>query len=120
MTIYELNQVNYGKLPALGEAELATADQTIADFLNWHRANYYMLLNHELRYFTLFHQESPQFRHITRENIIAILQELGEIKSIEKTSDEMAIECWVTMNNDPEDTHAFILFDYDRGVVESK
>lgn len=120
MTIYELNQVNYGKLPAFDEAELTAADQTIADFLNWHRANYYMLLNHELRYFTLFHQESQQFRHITRENILAILQELGEIKSIEKTSDEMAIECWVTMNNDPEDTHAFILFDYDRGVVESK
>lgn len=120
MTIYELNQINYGKLPPLSETDLAAADQTIADFLNWHRANYYMLLNHELRYFTLFHQESAQFRHITRDNILAILQELGEIKSIEKTSDEMALECWVTLNNDPEDTHAFVLFDYDRGVVESK
>lgn len=120
MTIYELNQINYGKLPPLNDTELAVADQTIIDFLNWHRANYYMLLNHELKYFTLFHQESPQFRHVTRDNILAILQELGEIKSIEKTSDEMALECWVTFNNDPEDTHAFVLFDYDRGVVESK
>ena len=77
MTIYELNQINYGKLPPLNETDIAAADQTIADFLNWHRANYYMLLNHELRYFTLFHQESPQFRHITRDNILAILQELG-------------------------------------------
>lgn len=120
MTIYELNQINYGRLPPLSAADLAAAKETVADFLNWHRANYYMLLNHELRYFTLFHQESPQFRHITRDNVLAILQELGEIKSIEKTSDEMALECWVTLNNDPEDTHAFILFDYDRGVVESK
>ena len=120
MNIYELNKINYGKLTPLSEADLDAANKTIADFLNWHRANYYMLLNHELRYFTLFHQESPQFRHITRDNILAILQELGEIKSIEKTSDEMALECWVTLNNDPEDTHAFVLFDYDRGVVESK
>lgn len=120
MTIYELNQANYGKLPALDEVDLIVADQTFADFFNYHRANYYMLLNHELHYFTLFHQESPQFRHITRENVLAILQQLGEIKSIEKTDDKMGVECWVTMNNDPEDTHMFLLFDYDRGVVESK
>lgn len=120
MTLYELNQVNYGKLPALDEAGIIAIKKTIENYLNWHHAQYYMLLNHELRYFTLFHQESPQFRHITKGNIYAILEELGEIKSIELTGDSMALECWVTLNNDPEDTHAFILFDYDRGVVESR
>ena len=120
MTLYELNQANYGKLPALDEAGCFSAKQAIENYLDWHRADYYMLLNHELRYFTLFHQESPQFRHITKGNIYAILEELGEIKSIELTNDSMALECWVSLNNDPEDTHVFVLFDYDRGVVESK
>lgn len=120
MTIYEMNQASYGKLPTMNDEEIAAARKLLLDYLNQHRGNYYMLLNHETSYFTLFHQESPQFRHLTADNVLAILRELGEVKSIEYTNDQMAIECWVSYLGDPEDTHMYLLFDYSRGVVESK
>lgn len=120
MKLYEFNQANYGRLPTFTEEDFEVANKTLMEYVKEFSGKYYMLLNHELHYFTMFHQESLQFRHHTVENILAILKELGEVKSIEKTNDQMGIECWVTFDGDPEDTHMFLLFNYDRGVVESK
>ena len=71
-------------------------------------------------YFTGSAQEDLGIKEDTCKAIRQEVYSKAREQATGKTSDEMALECWVTLNNDPEDTHAFVLFDYDRGVVESK
>lgn len=54
MTLYELNQAGYASLPKMTKAELDTAKEDIITFLRSHDSQYYMMLNHDNKYFTLF------------------------------------------------------------------
>lgn len=68
-----------------------------------------MLLNHQLRYFTLFNNiTNSDFT----EEIFEIAQELGEIKAVLYSDEEKsAIEFWI-------DNNMYLFFPYTKGVVE--
>ena len=55
VSMYDFNRANMGKLPLLDEEGIEGAKNVVRKFLTRQTENfYYMLLNHENRYFTLF------------------------------------------------------------------
>ena len=118
MSLYEMNKQIVSQMPKLNEEGLKEAKQIIRDYVygEVHQDDYYMLLCHELRYFTVFINDMDCNKEDVIENVIIdCLNSVGEIKSIEPTEDKEAIEIWIT---EPEgDTYVMYFFDYGRGIV---
>ena len=118
ITLYEINKLIISQLPTLNEESIKKAKQIIKDYVynEEHEDDYYMLLCHELKYFTVFVNDLECNTDEVIENVIIdCLNSVGEIKSIELTEDKEAIEIWIT---DPEgDTYVMYFFDYGRGIV---
>lgn len=123
VNMYEFNQVNMAKLPILkSNSELRHAKQTIKNFVENKAATYFMLLNHDLRYFTLFNFKNGILTEI-KENIMAkdIIEciESLNLNLIDIFPDDSnnALEVWAK-DQEEEIAHMFLLFPYDEGVLE--
>ena len=115
MNLYELNQAGYNSLPELKDDKLEEAEKKLYDYLISHDANYYMMLNHDKRYFTIFtYGKDKHVPHWMAEGMIDIAQSLGTLKSIE-IAPNMA-EFWITDENNV--CNMYAVFPYDRGVIE--
>lgn len=113
MTLYELNQAGYASLPKMTKAELDIAKENIITFLKSHNSQYYMMLNHDNKYFTLFvYENNIDVEKMARE-IISVSRSLGEIKSIEVNGD--IIEIWILYEGKCD---MYALFDYAKGVIQ--
>lgn len=119
MTLYELNQANYTNLPSKTQEELAKIVPYIVSFLDKHKSKYYLLLERESRYYTLFtfpkgNYNPGQLAH----ELIDLIQHLGEVKSIEEDAHgEGMLEIWLTPHGEKE-CRLYGLFDYSEGVIE--
>lgn len=115
MKMYDLNKVGYSSLPNYNDSDIDNAKYIIRKYLTYHPSSYYMLLNNENHYYTLFtFTDGYKFAKLTDE-IINIARELGSIKSIETSEDGNAIEFWIMYEGE---VCVFYLFDYARGVIE--
>ena len=115
MKAYELNQIGYASVPALTDEELAKSEKLIKEFLKNNPSKYYLVLNNDVRYYTFYTWKNEfKFNEMAHE-ILDIMLELGEIKSIEKSEVASAIEFWVMYRGE---CHMFLLFNYENGVVE--
>lgn len=115
MNMYEFNQIGYAALPNYLEEDFHKAKKNILDFLKSHSSTYYMFLNNTEHYYTLFtFKDNFKFKEMSDE-IIDIIKELGEVKSIELSEDGNAIEAWIMYNGQ---CQVFYLFNYERGVIE--
>lgn len=118
VSLYDMNKQIISQLPTLNVEGIKEAKQIIKDYVysKEHEDDYYMLLCHELKYFTVFTNDlecSPD--EVIENVIIDCLNSVGEIKSIEPTEDKEAIEIWIT---EPEgNTYVMYFFDYGRGIV---
>lgn len=127
MTLYEMNQAGYTSLPKMAKSAISAAKDKVAE---WIQANlsehggeniYFMLLNNDLRYYTLFNWRalSPREGGGDSEDVVraifSIVKDLGTLKSIELNSNG-AWEFWITAPNAT--TNAYYLFDYTQGVIE--
>lgn len=117
MTLYELNKAGYLSLPTLNELELYSYQQKVLEFINDKKAKYFMLLNHDIRYFTLFSHinEDKDNKYVAKE-VMDIARSLGDIKSIELSNDTNAIEFWIVDYTG--ECNLYIFFNYDQGVIE--
>lgn len=121
MTLYEINKMAYKNAPNMENFEQAM--QQIHDYLYVNRSNYYLLLNNENHYYTIFtfkdscneewSHNDTELKAMTAE-ILDIARELGSIKDI-VVNDNGAIEFWIEYNDD---VCMFVLFDYSKGVIE--
>lgn len=129
MTLYELNQAGYAAMPKMAKSKIENAQIKIN---NWIKSTlkshseeniYYMLLNNDLHYYTIFNWCYVDSRigvsvsdseDVVRE-IFAIVKDLGTLKSIE-FNDNGAWEFWITSPNTT--TNVYYLFDYTKGVIE--
>lgn len=115
MNLYELNQAGYLSIPYMTQDEIEIAKNDIREFLEDHPNNYYMMLNHEVRSFTIFHYlHNRQWPTCMTKEIIDVITSYGKLKAIE-IQDEM-IEFWVTEKDSVCRMYAF--FGYDKGVIE--
>ena len=114
MTLYELNQANYAQLPTMDKAALANSRGYIIDFLDREKSKYYLLLNNDLHYYTLFTFKGGYNPGAMTKEILDIVSELGEVKSIE-TNSNGALEFWIVTEDG---CNMYPLFTYERGVIE--
>ena len=122
VNLYEFNRVNMGKLPLLKtKEEIDSAKKVIQTFIQNCDATYYMLLNHDNHYFTLFSFKSEKNETIIltmAQDVIDCLEScgLGVIDiNLNETLD--ALEVWVK-DLDKEVVYMYMLFPYDSGVIE--
>lgn len=74
---------------------------------------YFMLLCHEKRDYTVFNVQD--WNPIIALELLDCFKNRGEIYSIEKTKDNLALEIWIKGTDDPS---CYYLFPYDDGVIE--
>ena len=117
MTLYDLNKSAYAALPKMTSAEKENAKVKISNYISHHSKNdrdYFMLLNNEAHYYTIFCWARGSVRDIVNE-VISIAEELGELRAIE-VNDNDAIEFWIA--NKQGECNMFVFFDYTKGVIE--
>ena len=113
MILYELNQAGYASLPKMTKAELEKAKENIITFLDSHDSSYYMMLNHDNKYYTLFTYIDKRDKDKMALEIISVAKSLGELKSIEVNGD--ILEIWILYNNKCD---MYALFNYEKGVIQ--
>lgn len=114
-TLYSCNQQLNENEPILLEVELAARQYKIQDWLkDLDYVNYFMLLNNDLRYYTVFSKKDGNYSYAASE-IIGCLQDNGKIISIDLTED-YNWECWV--RDEENKCHLFYLFPYNSGTIE--
>ena len=121
MTLYEFNQIGMSALPDFTEEDLLKTKEEFDGWIKDRKANkYYMLLNKENSYYTLFHiQSSFVLKDISLTffaELCECLKTFGTIKSIDLTEDGTAYEIWV--KDEDNQNFMFMLFPYDLGVIQ--
>lgn len=114
MNLYDFNQAIIEQMPELTKEKKQEAIQLINDFEQETASSYYMLLNNELHYYTIF-VHNPFGKtdfHTLADSVFECAYSIGKIKTIDKFNDEneQRIEIWINNN-------CYILFPYDSGVV---
>lgn len=116
MTLYELNQAGYASLPELTSEQKEDAKRIIAEYIYSHNnrsREYFMLLNNDLHYYTVFSWSKNSIQNFVYE-VLNIAENLGQVKAVE-VNDNEAIEFWITTD---EGTNMYVFFNYTQGVVE--
>lgn len=117
VNLYQLNQDIMSNQPALSEDGVRKGQLEFFDWISKLPDNpkFYMLLCHELNYYTVFHINDTATKEDFWNELYDIAKELGTLKAMEIDSGCFSI--WVDW---PQDniSHLFYLFPYDRGVVE--
>lgn len=115
LTLYDVGKSVCAQLPELTESELFNSKQLVKNYLVNQLAkdeDYFMLLNHEIRYFTLFHNCCGSTEEEITEEVFEIVSELGPIKTVQYSDSEgNAVEFWIG-------DKIYLFFPYTRGVVE--
>lgn len=121
--MYSFNRVNMGQLPYLEtEEELDGAKTIIKNYINKTCNEFYMMLNHDLRDFTLFNFRNGLLNNtkiqVMANDIIECMQNRGfGLLDVNLDEAETAIEIWVK-NKETEAVFMFLLFPYDMGVIQ--
>lgn len=118
MSLYEINQSIISQLPPYNADQICELMSKISnwDAENNTRVKYYMLLNNDKHYYTIFHYDDnfncADFRSLGQ-GVLILLQEMGySIISDEILNDHC--EIWV---KNSQETVVYLLFPYDQGVV---
>lgn len=116
MNMYGMNKQIISQLPTLTKKQLIEKKVLVRDFILNTKNKYYMLLCRDINYYTLFSIDEFKNTEELLENIMIdeCTQHLGDIKSIERTTDGGAIEIWYTASDD---TYVMYFFPYDGGVI---
>lgn len=117
ISLYQLNQNIMSSQPALSGDGVRKGQLEFFDWISKQPDNpkFYMLLCHELNYYTVFHINDTATKEDFWNELYDIAKELGTLKAMEIDSG-----CFSIWADWPQDniSHLFYLFPYDRGVVE--
>ena len=115
-TLYDFNKMIMATQSPLTKNEINEKLQNLEDWFNLRIDGYAMLLCRERYDFTVFHLYELQNENppsIAAKELIKILQNRGDILSIEKEQD--AFEIWLSID---EEVFAYYLFACDDWVIE--
>lgn len=131
LNLYELNRNIITQMGPLDEEGIQKARRTIANWLEANNiiADYYLMYGKESSYFTLFnltnsdeipasypdHKPYIEFNNLV-DAVMACLESVGELYSVDVAKDANAIEIWVKWSDNDVVTCMF-LFDYTEGIV---
>lgn len=114
--LYQLNKMLVANLINYGAEDIKSAKKLIRNFIDENPANVYMLLCHDLRYYTIF-LKNKNYEENMEDVVIECLEYFGDIKSVEYDEDSRGIELWFTYEEEP---FVAYLFGYDEGVILCK
>lgn len=113
--MYSLNKSLYINATPLSPTKIREGFEKIQRTYNTMKeSTYFMLLNNEIRYYTLFHKSAnsnESFGDVVKECV----EGFGTIKDVASVENN-AFEIWVT--DEKNETYCFMLFDYTAGVIE--
>lgn len=110
MGLYDMNKQIISQLPVL--TDLENKKYTINSLHEKFNNEFYMLYGKEISYFTLFRIfDSTYFGN----EVIDCLNNVGDIKAIDFTEAQDAIEIWIQDEDGPT---CLYLFPYDSGLVQ--
>lgn len=115
MNLYDLNQSAINQFPPIELEQLKEkVSNLFINLINESKNNHFMLLSNEYKYYTIF-----EYKENTEDAVSAIssiLNELGDVLSIDVTEDNSAIELWIRPEGE-DNCIVFYFFPYDSGVV---
>lgn len=113
MTLYEINQAAYSNLSKMTKADVQKAAEKLEEFLTKHDAKYYLMLNVEGRYYTMYtYNQEHDVKKMAYE-MIDVAKTLGFLKGIQVEKD--MVEFWIQNGKTCE---MYAMFDYTKGVIE--
>lgn len=115
MKSYEFNKIGYASLPTLTHEDEKKAIKLISKYLDKEDNTFYMMVNHDTHYFTVFEWRDRPKAEVAGE-VVDIAKSLGYIKSIELSSNESMIEIWI-LNPVANECYMYGFFAYDQGVI---
>lgn len=112
-SLYDMNKQIISQMPPHTEEDLLEDRIVIDAFYNNNIGNYYLLLNNELHYYTVFTVKDflPDCPSLGA-GVIECFNNLGPIYGIDTYEDR--IEIWSKVKDE---MFVFLLFNYDNGVV---
>lgn len=114
MNLYDLNKSAVASLPDLTEEELEAKKEVINTLISKSDNKYYMLLNNEFHYYTLFAITDIDVNYKFADEVILCLKDFADsvkvIDIFEDYEDQTAIEIWVMINGE---AYIMYLFPYD-------
>lgn len=116
MKLYEINQAGYNSLPVLTKEERKKALDIITQYIKDTHGDYYMMLNHDVRYYTIFDWELAEYLEFAQE-VMSVAESLGVVKAVEISENNAMIEIWIT-NIMTNECHMYGFFVYDKGVIK--
>ena len=117
-TLYDFNKMVMATQSPLTKNEINEKLQSLEDWFNLRIDGYAMLLCRERYDFTIFHLYELQNENppsIAAKELIEILQNRGDILSIEKENNTSTFEIWLKID---EEAFAYYLFACDDWVIE--
>lgn len=117
-SLYDLNKQVIFQLPNLTPEKIMSGLDLIEDFVNKTNNTYYMLLNHDLHYYTIFMRCDTEEDRLAQATYECLSSLRCTYKSIDYTADGDAVEIW--LHNEEIGAIMFLLFPYDQGVVLCK
>lgn len=117
LSLYDLNKTAIGSMPPRTPEQLEKDKKIITDYFDAKNNKYFMMLNHELRYFTVLHRVPVKDADDVIENLVIELAfSVGDkIISINLDDAEQALEVWITKSGE---VFCLVIFPYDLGVVD--
>ena len=113
-TAYDINKNLVKKYEhELTDEDLCERETEIDDFLREKDDNYYMLLCHDRRDYTIFHTADKSHSLFT--DLKECLVNRGKIYAIDETEDGCAFEIWLMIDDEP---YCYYFFPYGNAVVE--
>lgn len=119
LSLYDMNKQIINQLTPFTEDQIDELKNKIDDFKNRYTDNFFMFLNNEKHYYTIFYQNNtnsnPEFLGLGAA-VIQIIKEFGEdIKIMSADDFEDRYEIWLKQNDE---SSVYILFPYGKGVVD--
>lgn len=121
-TLYDVNKNIIQNSKKLSQGVINSKKEEIKNFLEKTNNEYYMLLCHERRDYTLFdlgyetyHAYKEKCKKAADVLIDECLKNRGEVRGIDITKDKQAIEIWISIEGD---SYVYYFFPYNEGVVD--
>ena len=123
INMYDFNRINMKQFPYLEtEEEIENVKTLLRNYINKTCSEFYMLLNHDVRDFTLFNFKNGILTDIKIHTMANDIIECFENRAyglldVELDEAGLAVEIWVK-DRATEEVYMFLLFPYDSGVIQ--
>lgn len=117
LTLYDLNKDLLQKEKSLSSTKIKQKRPDIIKFFNEIKNNYYMLLCNELKDYTVFKTDDKRedTYTIAADELILCMQNRGNILSIDRTNDKVALEIWMRIEDK---IYVYYAFGYDAAIID--